>query len=206
MKITGIYRIINIITNDIYVGSAARGINLRWNQHKSDLKLNKHGNIHLQRAYNKYGVENFIFEIIEKCESIKCIEREQYYIDTLKPRYNIDLKAGSPLGRKITPEQCLEISKRNKGRIAWNKGTPFNEETRKKMSESRKAGIKNGTIKLHTGLKLPRNKPILRNDGKIYPNVMTAALDLNVKENTVIKACTDKNQIRRIKGFILKYI
>ena len=34
---------------------------------------------------------------------------------------------------------------------------------------------------------------------------MTAALDLNVKENTVIKACTDKKKNRRVHGFLLKY-
>lgn len=198
---TGIYQIINLLNNDIYIGSAARSLYSRWRQHKSDLKLNKHRNIHLQRAYNKYGKDNFIFEVIEYCESEKCIEREQYYMDLLKPRYNINPKASSGLGRKMTPEQCLAHGQRMKGKKAWNKGIPFSVKSRKKMSEARK-----GKEPWNKNKKCPRNKPILRNDGKIYPNIMTAAIDLQVKENTIIKACTDKQKVRRVRGYILNYL
>ena len=61
---TGIYNIRNIINNNIYIGSASNLKN-RWNVHKHKLSNNKHVNIHLQRAFNKYGSENFIFEVIE---------------------------------------------------------------------------------------------------------------------------------------------
>lgn len=203
---TGIYKITNIVNNKFYIGSASLGFKRRFIQHKSDLKQNKHRNIHLQRSYNKHGKDNFLFEIIEYCEPLKCIEREQYYIDTLKPNYNIDLKAGSRLGAKMSKESCEKIGKAHKGQRAWNKGIPFSDEVRQKMSKSKKEGFKNETIKSHRkGKKCPKNKPIVRNDGKTYPNVMTTALDLGVKENTVIKACTDKNKIRKVRGFILKY-
>jgi group I intron endonuclease len=206
METTGIYKITNIINNKFYIGSASLGFERRFIQHKSDLKQNKHRNIHLQRSYNKHGKDNFIFEIIEYCEPLKCIEREQYYIDTLKPNFNINLKAQSCLGVKRTLEQRKRISKANRGRPAWNKGIPFNKEVRQKMSESRKEGLKKGTVKSwNKGKKCPRDKIILRNDGKIYPNVMTAAIDLNVKENTIIKACTDKKKVRTVRGFVLKY-
>lgn len=203
---TGIYKITNIINNKFYIGSASLGFERRFIQHKSDLKQNKHRNIHLQRSYNKHGKSNFLFEIIEYCEPLKCLEREQYYIDTLLPHFNINPIAQSRLGAKLSKESCLKLSIRMKGKIAWNKGIPFSDEVKQKMSKSKKEGFKNGTIKSHRkGIKCPRNKPIIRNDGKIYPNVMTAALDLGVKENTVIKACTDKNKTRTVKGFMLKY-
>ena len=68
--ISGIYKIINLINGKIYLGSAKNFIR-RWTNHKSLLQRNKHDNIHLQRAYNQDGVENFKYEVIEYCEPKK---------------------------------------------------------------------------------------------------------------------------------------
>lgn len=57
----------------------------------------------------KYGYSKFNLEIIEYCEPEKCIEREQYYLDNLKPEYNILLKAGSPLGYKHSKEAVARM-------------------------------------------------------------------------------------------------
>lgn len=198
---TGIYKIINIITNDFYIGSASLSIKTRWKCHICELKKNKHRNIHLQRAWNKYGEESFIFEIIEYCEPEKCIKREQHYMDTLNPQYNICKEASSRKGTKQPREAVEKLRLLNKGRPAWNKGIPFSKEVRKKMSRARK-----GKIPWNKGLSYPRNKPIERHDGKTYKTIREAAKDLNVKENTIIKACTDKKIIRRVRGFVLKYI
>ena len=53
---SGIYRIKNIINNNCYYGSS-KDINKRWNKHKNELNKDKHGNILLQRSWNKYGKE-----------------------------------------------------------------------------------------------------------------------------------------------------
>lgn len=100
---SGIYIIKNLTSLKLYVGSA---LNLykRWSNHKSDLNKNKHPNFHLQRAWLKYGEIAFVFEVLEYCEKEKLIEREQFYIDTLKPEYNLNPKAGSNLGRKWSNE------------------------------------------------------------------------------------------------------
>lgn len=50
----------------------------------------------------KYGYESFRLDILEYCDRSECISREQYYIDTLSPFYNICAKAGSSLGRLTT--------------------------------------------------------------------------------------------------------
>ena len=84
---TGIYQIRNIINDDSYIGSA-KDINRRWQRHKSALKHNHHENIHLQRAWNKYGEKNFIFEILEECLYENLLATEQKYLD-LNPKYNI---------------------------------------------------------------------------------------------------------------------
>ena len=87
----GVYKIRNIINDDCYIGSTSNssGFNHRWRTHIYALNHNKHHSIILQRAWNKYGKDNFIFEIIEECLGKICIEREQFYMDTIRPKYNI---------------------------------------------------------------------------------------------------------------------
>lgn len=72
----GIYKITNIINNCIYIGSSVN-IKSRWLEHKRDLIKNKHCNNYLQKSFNKYGLINFTFEIIELVENKnKLTERE----------------------------------------------------------------------------------------------------------------------------------
>ena len=88
---SGIYQIINTITNDLYIGSS---INLKYrkNRHSKDLRKGNHHSVILQRAVNKYGIINFKFRIIELCEKELLISKVQYYIHKLKPKYNIYIK------------------------------------------------------------------------------------------------------------------
>lgn len=138
----GIYQIRNISNGKIYVGSAASGVKRRWRLHKRMLISNIHHSPHLQRSWNKYGESCFSFEILELCSPEKCLEREQHYLDTLHPEYNIDTVAGSPQGRKYSDEYKNEIRIRNTG-----KGNPFfgkkhTEETKRLISQHRKGKLK----------------------------------------------------------------
>ena len=115
---TGVYKIQNIINGKCYVGSCAdikRGLKHRWWRHMYKLSKQKHPNPHLQNAWNKYGSENFGFEIIENVSPEKCIEREQFYLDTLNPEYNICRIAGNTLGYRHTKEAKLKVSIANTG-------------------------------------------------------------------------------------------
>src|SRR6185503_19285195 len=97
---SGIYKIINLINEKFYIGSAVN-IRKRWNCHKYQLRKNKHPNSHLQNAWNKYGELNFKLELIEFIENKnELLFREQFYIDTLKPPYNLAPNAKSMLGFK----------------------------------------------------------------------------------------------------------
>lgn len=96
---SGIYRITNIVNNKKYIGSAAVTIRKRLNHHIAMLDVNKHKNEYLQNSWNKYGRDNFIFEIVEIVEDKELLlEREQFYLDSEKPEYNINKSATNLLG------------------------------------------------------------------------------------------------------------
>lgn len=122
--ICGIYKITNIITNKVYIGSS-KNIYSRWNKHIYDLKNNKHHSTHLQRSWNYYGNENFKFEIIEECTSDKLIEREQFYIDFYNSSdpncgYNVSRLAGRiTLTREQIDKTAKMLTEIFKGENAW---------------------------------------------------------------------------------------
>ena len=58
----------------------------------------------------KHGYSNFTLDILEYCELSETLLREQYYLDLLKPKYNILFTAGSPFGRKHSEETKAIIS------------------------------------------------------------------------------------------------
>ena len=75
---TGIYKITNLISNKIYIGSTTTSFKRRFKEHLNALKRGNHPNSHMQRAFNLDGENSFIFEVIEIVEKENCILREQY--------------------------------------------------------------------------------------------------------------------------------
>jgi len=112
-----IYKITNMVNGDFYIGSTQNLVK-RYYTHLYDIRKNRNSCIRLIRAVNKYKEENFIFEIIEKCSIHNLLPREQYYIDTLNPKYNIAKIAGSNIGIKRTEEVKLKKSITQKEK--WN--------------------------------------------------------------------------------------
>lgn len=116
---SGVYKILNKINGKFYIGSSTR-LSIRNKEHFRLLRTGIHGNAHLQYSYNKYGRENFVYEIVEFCDSDKCIEREQYYINLLEPKYNICPLAGTCKGRILSDTHKKLIGKSNKNKIRSN--------------------------------------------------------------------------------------
>ena len=135
---TGIYRWVNIFNNNTYVGS---GLNLskRIGDYfkKSELIRNKSP---IHTALLKYGYVSFNLEILEYCDPSNLIEREQYYLDLLKPKYNILTQSYSLQGYKHTPENIekfkqKKISDEDKNLLSLiHKGKEVSEETRDKLA------------------------------------------------------------------------
>lgn len=77
---SGIYRIRNLVTGDVYIGST-KDFRKRWNVHRCDLRNKVHHNRHFVYAWHKYGEANFAFEVVERCGVDVLIEREQAWLD-----------------------------------------------------------------------------------------------------------------------------
>lgn len=93
----GVYMIINTSNSKSYIGSTTMTFKKRLNHHRSLLRVGKHKNRHLQNSWSKYGESSFVFEILEITNKVNALEREQFYMDLLKPEYNINpLASGTP--------------------------------------------------------------------------------------------------------------
>lgn len=108
---TGVYQILNTVNGKSYVGSTADSFGSRWSKHRHQLRLNKHHSIVLQRAYNKYSEKSFKYTILQYSLPKDCIRKEQWFIDVIKPEYNISQIAGSLLGVIPTKQTRDKISK-----------------------------------------------------------------------------------------------
>ena len=87
MKIIGIYKITNTVTNDFYIGSS-KDVKKRWADHKCPSRWNQHPNNPMYQDMKQYGTDKFAFEILAEVEADKLKEKEQQFIETLKPTYN----------------------------------------------------------------------------------------------------------------------
>jgi group I intron endonuclease len=134
--IYGIYQIKNVLNGRVYIGSsineARQGVAGRLRDHRNNLIKDQHCNIHLQRAWNKYGEDAFVFGIIEEVEhpintgdelwKLIILSREQYYLDTVllascnderfrQLGYNICRIAGNTLGVTHSHEVKAKMKK-----------------------------------------------------------------------------------------------
>jgi group I intron endonuclease len=172
-KIQGIYIIQSISHPErIYVGSAINIFN-RWSSHKTALVKNKHINSKLQNHYNKYGIGDLNFEIIESqvyIDNNHFLSREQMWMIRFRhgtkwlPYFNLSPVAGNRTGAILSESTLKKMSKSLTGikwkdedremRIASMTGIKKSDETRKKMSKAQLGNKKGlGKIPWNKGLK-----------------------------------------------------
>lgn len=107
---SGVYTITNIITNQIYVG-CSYNFRTRLNNHRVELIKNNHDNSYLQYSWNKYGENNFKFELLVECEKEFLYSEEHYWctvLNTHNKKCGYNLKLTHPHNKNITSKEISE--------------------------------------------------------------------------------------------------
>lgn len=142
----GIYKLVSTVNDKIYIGSTKDFAKRKWT-HLKGFSIGRFVNSKLKNHYLKYGEDSLKFEVVELCDPSKLIEREQYYMDTLNPEFNIRTIADRNnqitlseehkkklsiimTGRKLSEESKLKISIANTGRKR-------SEKTKQKIRDSK---------------------------------------------------------------------
>lgn len=215
-----IYLITNTINKKQYVGQTiCKDINSRWKQHKRK-EAKTIGN-YLLSAYQKYGIENFRFQIICICFDEDCNRYEEEYIKkfkTLAPNgYNLTIGSkrnyvkGSKKGSKLSEETKKKIGEslrrryekypeeKKKGKKNPNYGKSISNEQKKKISESM---IKNYKIKEDTGKSKLSEKALEalrlgRENNKILPKFNRRPVGKYNENNKLLEKYTSISEASR---------
>ena len=155
----GVYLITNLINGKKYVGSSAL-LKRRYNEYSNSEYIArnlKKGKSKILNALIKYGYLNFEFKILENIEFLDSqtkserrkllLEREQFFFDEIKPEYNINLKAGSNLGRTFSDEVRTKMSLAKLGKPGNKKGAVLSSESKTLFRE--KSGMVKSVVMLN---------------------------------------------------------
>ena len=158
-KICGIYKIENLVNGKVYIGQSV-DIYARWVDHKKESQPKGKLNYPLYRAFRKYGVEHFSFEILEKCSEDELNDRERYFIEFYRSYIKWENSNGynqtlggegtrgfglngdkNPMyGKHRTEEEKRKIREARKGKYSGENhpmyGIPRTEETKEKIRNS----------------------------------------------------------------------
>jgi group I intron endonuclease len=172
-----VYKIINKITSDIYIGKTTNPISVRFNRHCYLASLGS--DTYLHRAIRKYGQDNFEVTFLEEYENLELLnEGEKCWINNLKPNYNMTI--GGDGGDTSASESYKEYMKlRSKlitGELNPFYGKRHTTETKQKISKSKLGTIlseetKQKISKSNLGKKMSREsveKTRLKNSKTYY--------------------------------------
>lgn len=222
---SGIYKIENNITHNIYIGKA-KDFDARWRQHKYEATHNRSNN-HLYNAMKKYGIDNFTFSIVEEMSLTDYInfgaEKEKYWIEYYNAYQNHDNYNETSGGEGVnnwTPslewrEKMSKIKKEwyqtEEGKLkakqqsemmkgkTLTKGIPHTEEWKKQHSEQVK-GEKHPFYGTHQGGK----KCLCIELNQIFESTRHAEQVLGISHTGIAAAC--RGEYKTSGGYHWKYI
>lgn len=222
---SGIYSITCKTTEKLYIGCASY-IRKRFGNHKDELRANRHGNNYLQKAWNKYGENDFKFERIEICEKDELFIREHYWCMLLKVHdkkigYNIEptdpnRKHGrseetkrkisiSHKGRKKSPEAIKKVADALRGRKQSLEQRQRQSErskgkSRPMFSDKWKENIKIGHSK-NPVIQLNKNGEFIKD----WISASEAGRSLGIAFHAIYKVCNYCKNYNTAGGFKWRY-
>lgn len=185
----GIYKITNLLNNKSYIGQSINIAN-RWTEHKrvAFKETDKAYNYPLYRAIRKYGLENFIFEVLEECSEPDLNDREMYWIsffNTFNDGYNLTPGGGGQ--RKYEIQQILNIYKENNSISATAKVIGCHPNTIRKIVHSFGFYEEEPEAKIIEQID-PSSMQVIMS----YPSIRSAAQELHLDPWTISKAVQGK--------------
>lgn len=230
----GIYKLINVVNNKFYVGSAVN-FSRRKTRHFSELRTGKHNNRYLQAAWNKHGEAAFVFVVVEEVQDkAALLETENRWLKEHVGKdycYNLGVDATAPMlgvsgelsptwGRKRTPEeraaqswQGREHTKEARSKISASlKGHTLTTETRLKISAalSGEGNYWYGKKRPDHGAKVSKAVMLLSpsDEGTTYPSIQALRDATGMKPPTVNRALKSGKPITRGKftDFSILYV
>ena len=136
-KISAVYKIVNEVTGDFYVGSS-KDVKRRWTEHKNPSEWKRKSNNPMYKDMQKYGVDKFRFQILCPVmpEYLKQVEQE--CIELLKPTYNNNNAKGWDVERQKETRKKYQQSEKGKETTKKYQQSEKGKETRKKYQQSEK--------------------------------------------------------------------
>lgn len=134
-KIVGIYKITNTINGSFYIGSSLN-VKHRMAVHKCKSMWKQIPSNKMYQEMKTIGVDKFQFEIIEECSKEILRDREQYYIELLKPNYNNLYAKGINQERRRLSKEAFELTERRKEQHRRYSQSEKGKKTRKVYQQS----------------------------------------------------------------------
>lgn len=223
----GIYAILNIDNEKIYIGSSKR-LGHRKNCHWSELKAGEHASRYLQRAFNK-SPKSFRFIVIELTSVQNLIKREQFWIDHFESAdsrfgYNLCPIANSCAGIKRSPEFIERVASKLRGikrsdafkaklsaAFKNRKRNPWSPQQRYRMSLIKKGHVntreqierQSASMRANESIRKPVIQFSLNGDRiKYFGSVLDAENQFRKRSN-IHSVCSGKR--RSAFGFLWRY-
>ena len=189
-----IYKIANKENGMIYIGQTIQTLEDRWRQHRKKSSTC----LYLKRAFEKYDIDNFIFEMICCCHDTD--------LDKLEIQYMAEFNSIVPNGYNL--------------REGGNSGR-HNEETKKKISDALKGrtdiirnhnhfkvGEMHHTENAKRKMSIAHKKSVDQYDLdnnfiKSFDSIADAAIEINTCRDNIARVCSGRN--KTAAGFIWKY-
>lgn len=187
-KKSGIYQLRNIRNGKVYIGQS-KNMSYRKTCHFRSLKDNNHYNQYLQRSFNKYGHDSFVFEVLEYCKEDELNEKERHWIEVKESEYSTkgyNAAYAYTLFSKYDDDKKINVSKRKPNIVNYT------EEVKKKFQKSISEYWENEDNRIRSSLNksevsydtIVKVKKLLKEDLEISVDEIAELLCVSV--NTVI--------------------
>jgi len=232
----GIYKIINVVNNKFYVGSAV-DLKRRKARHFSELRNGRHNNRHLQAAWGKYGEQAFVFVVVEQLATDadllaaanvwlkEHVGKDHCYnigVDATAPMLGMSGELSPTWGYRHSGENLKKIGVASKARVQSDdekqkrrltmRGKPQPAEVRAKISAtlSGEGNFWYGKKRPDHGQKVSKAVAVTDSSGSAatYSSISAVRCALGMKPPTVNRALKSGTPIKRGKfaGWTFKYV